>query len=581
MHLKTLVENELVEDPSSVWLLRGHQTFAYSDGAASERYLDGVFRTARDLSSRSSELESHIKDWTSEYHLSRKRSQLLSGFTFDRNLRVLEVGCGCGAITRYLGENFDSVVSVEGSFARARLARLRTKDLPSVSVICAPFQEIRFSKKFDIIFVIGVFEYSASFVKGDDPYEAALQYYADILAPDGMIVLAIENQFGLKYLNGCHEDHLGIRFEGVEGYPGGKARVRTFGHGELVNRIGRHFRHVRSFYPYPDYKIPDAVLSAEFVGSGQAGELISQIPSRDYVRPYKPLWNEPATVLELARNSMLEFFSNSFLIVAGRTQIHGVSFDQLADLYSSGRTSKFLTRTRIVGEPDGAWQVLKKPAAGTSTVDGGFIRLIANDSAWIGGNSLLTHVMLRARSKNISLDDIFLPCRAWLAFLVAHSHERNGVRMLDGLFIDSIWPNVYFEHDNLKLADQEWKLAESFPLNVLVIRAVFDFLARMEDSPTRNPALNGRGGRQVIEAVAQSLGVNLSSEDFDRFLGLESRMQSIVTGADERRFWLYCRWLLADRPSLRTFMASVQSLSRWKDRGVSLSSRVIGRLMPR
>ena len=39
--------------------------------------------------------ESHIKDWPSEYHLSSKRAQLLSGFEFDRKARVLEVGAGC------------------------------------------------------------------------------------------------------------------------------------------------------------------------------------------------------------------------------------------------------------------------------------------------------------------------------------------------------------------------------------------------------------------------------------------------------------------------------------------------------
>ena len=160
MNIQSIVQNELVEDSSSVWLLRGHDKFAYSDGVASERYLKKVLLRSKDLSTRSSELESYITDWSSEYHLTSKRAQLLSGFKFDRTLKVLEVGCGCGAITRYLGETFDSVVSVEGSIARARLARLRTRDLTSVSIVCAPFQEICFSQKFDIIFVIGVFEYS-------------------------------------------------------------------------------------------------------------------------------------------------------------------------------------------------------------------------------------------------------------------------------------------------------------------------------------------------------------------------------------------------------------------------------------
>ena len=133
MSIKPVIQNPLTEDASSVWLLQGHDRFAYTDGVASEQYLEKVFLASKDLSSRSSELESHIKDWSSEYQLTTKRAQLLSGFEFDRSMKVLEVGCGCGAITRYLGKTFDSVVSVEGSIARARLARLRTRDLPSVS----------------------------------------------------------------------------------------------------------------------------------------------------------------------------------------------------------------------------------------------------------------------------------------------------------------------------------------------------------------------------------------------------------------------------------------------------------------
>ncbi len=157
MNLQSIVENAVTQDASLVWTLKEQTEFGYSDGASSEKFLSKVFHKAKDLSTSSAELERYIKDWPSEYHLTRKRAQLLSGFEFDRKLKVLEVGCGCGAITRYLGENFDEVVAVEGNINRARLARQRTRDLDTVSVICAPFQKIQFSQKFDIIFCIGVF----------------------------------------------------------------------------------------------------------------------------------------------------------------------------------------------------------------------------------------------------------------------------------------------------------------------------------------------------------------------------------------------------------------------------------------
>ena len=164
MSIQSVVQNKMTQDEFQVWCLKNHNQFAYSDGPSSDRHLCKVFGKVKDLSSQSTELENYIKDWTSEYHLSKKRAQLLSGFSFDRSSKVLEVGCGCGAITRFLGENFDQVVAIEGTINRARVAKQRTKEFDGVSILCAPFQEVNFSQKFDIIFCIGVFEYSASFI---------------------------------------------------------------------------------------------------------------------------------------------------------------------------------------------------------------------------------------------------------------------------------------------------------------------------------------------------------------------------------------------------------------------------------
>ncbi|MDP3075377.1 bifunctional 2-polyprenyl-6-hydroxyphenol methylase/3-demethylubiquinol 3-O-methyltransferase UbiG [Bradyrhizobium sp.] len=581
MNIKSIVQNELVEDPSSVWLLRGHDKFAYSDGVGSEQYLKKVLQRSNDLSTRSDELESCIKDWSSEYHLTTKRAQLLSGFRFDRTMKVLEVGCGCGAITRYLGETFDSVVSVEGSIARARLARLRTRDLTSVSIVCAPFQEIRFSQKFDIIFVIGVFEYSASFVQGDDPYDAVLKYFSDMLTPDGMVVIAIENQFGLKYLNACREDHLGSKFEGVEGYHRRNAGVRTFGKAELELYVKRYFPEVRFFYPYPDYKIPDGVLSTEFLRSGSGGEVVSQMLSRDYSGPNQPLFDEAATILELSRNHALEFFANSFLVIAGRTSLRGVTFDQLALLYSSGRKAEFSTETRILGGADGKWIVSKRSRSGASVVDRGTIRMADTDAPWIPAQSLLTRVALRAKANSATLDEIFAPCRKWVELLVAESSVRSGVALLSGSHVDSIWSNVYLDGQDLRIVDREWIWTDDIPLNVVVVRAIYDFLMRLERVPRFSRALGARRGRALIQGIASAIGVKLIPSDFDNFIALESEFQLIVGSTSKVHQRLYWRLFLIDRSTLRFFVGMLRSFHRYMERAESLSSRVFSKFSAR
>ncbi len=551
MNIQSIINNELTQDEFSVWRLKDHTNFGYSDGAASEKYLHKVFDQVHDLSTHSTELESHIKDWPSEYHLSRKRAHLLSGFAFDPSLRVLEVGCGCGAITRHLGENFDQVVSVEGNMNRAHLARKRAKDLESVSVVCAPFQEIQFSQKFDIIFCIGVFEYSGSFIQGDDPYDAALQYFHDMLTPNGMVVIAIENQFGLKYFSGAREDHLGVRFEGIQGYHQFPRRARTFGKVELDRQLRKYFRHIEFYYPYPDYKIPDCVISSDFLESGHAGELISQLPTRDYSGFNHMRWDEASTTLELARNKMLEFFSHSFLVLAGRSTLSGVNFNQLAIMHSSGRKPMYSTKTRIIRVHAGKIVAKKQRASNDYPTGNEPLKLVETESSWINTLSIYTQVNLRARNHTTSLSEIFEPCKKWVESLIANSYKKHDIRWLEGVHVDSIWPNAYISETGCNIIDREWVWEEKIRMNVVVIRAIYDFLSKTETAGLRSKALSIRSGRQMIRDISKAIGIQLEAEDFTEFIQLESEIACIVSGINKFRYSLYIRWFLINRSSRR------------------------------
>ena len=118
---------------------------------------------------------------------------------FKSDWSILELGCGCGSITRQFGETGAKITSVEGSYERARSAAARCRDLNNVNVFCSNFQDVKFTKKYDLVTLIGVMEYSPLFFNSENPVRECIQIAIDALKPDGVLIIAIENQLGLKY----------------------------------------------------------------------------------------------------------------------------------------------------------------------------------------------------------------------------------------------------------------------------------------------------------------------------------------------------------------------------------------------
>jgi len=255
---------------SGVWR---HATEAYeleySDGPEEEAGLRRTLDKVEDLSWNSPELGPPYASWAQEYHLSPLRANLLRGLNLSSSAQVLEIGAGCGAVTRYLGDMGCRVDAVEGSAARAGLARQRCVDLDQVSIIHADFHQLNLpDHHYDLALFIGVLEYAQRFAPaGLSAREAVVQMLSKAigaLSPGGKLIIAIENRLGAKYLTGWPEDHLGTSWSGIAGYPvtaGAQEGIRTFDRVEwqsLCSELG--VKH-RFFFPLPDYKLPKAFIS--------------------------------------------------------------------------------------------------------------------------------------------------------------------------------------------------------------------------------------------------------------------------------------------------------------------------------
>lgn len=311
--------NHLVRSESGVWQPVESAPFAYSDGEEAEQALAKIFAVANDLSSASTELEEQITDWPTEYHLSSKRANLLRPLDLSGCTTVLELGCGCGAISRYLGEQPGVTVdAVEGSAIRASLAAQRCRDLSNVTVHSANFNALKFPQaKYDLVLFVGVTEYAGRFSQQSSD-QAALQELLTIaknaLKPDGVILIAIENRLGLKYLMGACEDHYGEPWVGLDDYPNSSG-IRTYSLPEWQKQLKTAgFQHCSFAFPFPDYKVPSAVVHESAIKHEAAQTVIAKTQSRDYLRPFT-IAAESTLWRGLSRAGLLPEMANSFLIL--------------------------------------------------------------------------------------------------------------------------------------------------------------------------------------------------------------------------------------------------------------------------
>lgn len=281
----------------------------YSDGDVEEELLDiAKNHTPEEFP----ELIRQRAKWPILYHLSEQRENIIEWFPMKENASVLEVGAGCGAVTGALTAKAKRVLANDLSKRRSLINAWRHKDAENLEIMVGNFNTVaeKLEEKFDYITLIGVYEYAQSYIQEEDPYSVFLNKINKLLKEDGEILIAIENRLGMKYFAGCVEDHKGIPFEGIEGYPT-TSGVRTFSKAELEEILQRNgYTDYKFYYPYPDYKLPTVIYSDEYLP--EKGELLNNIRNFDADRFVT--FDEGKAFDSIVGSGYFPIFSNSFFV---------------------------------------------------------------------------------------------------------------------------------------------------------------------------------------------------------------------------------------------------------------------------
>ncbi|KPX83084.1 Glycosyl transferase, group 2 family protein [Pseudomonas amygdali pv. mori] len=536
----------LRDTDTSVWVRTDYQGIAYSDGDSSENELAKIVRDASDVSVLSSELPHYCTDWPKLYHLSSTRGNIFRPFEhLLKGKSVLEIGAGCGAISRYLGEAGADVLALEGSPRRAAIAASRTRGLDNVTVLAERFDDLKIDQQFDVVTLIGVLEYASMFSNDEDPALGMLKRVKKLLKPDGHLFIAIENQLGLKYFAGAPEDHVGVAMYGIEGRYVGR-QPKTFGRkglDELIALAG--FASSSFLSPYPDYKIPNSLITENGFKANNfdAAALACQNTRKDPQLPSNTTFNLEKAWPVVIENHLGMDLANSFMVVASCQPYDAVPSNVLAYHYSTGRNAEYCKAAVFVDTPAGIkvqYQRLSTIEAADG-LDDPFRFILPAAHGYAKGNLLSLQFLEASTTEDWTVETFtpflktYLNCLSQLLATEGGTTELDSVNVrLPGHYIDAVAQNIIIDSEgNPHLIDIEWEMKEGVELGHLLMRGLLLLIA---NKVPFHPSTTMINRRDFIVELIGSAGLEITEQELNRYALLEAMFQEKVTGREAASF---------------------------------------------
>jgi glycosyltransferase involved in cell wall biosynthesis/2-polyprenyl-3-methyl-5-hydroxy-6-metoxy-1,4-benzoquinol methylase len=550
----------IIDPVNNIWISPSYQGIAYSDGDEVETRIASIIQKTTDISILSAELRQHCTDWPTLYHLSGTRANIMRPFESNIKGDVLEIGAGCGAITRYLGECGANVLALEGSPRRAAIARSRTRELENVTVLAEKFDHFKCDKKFDVITLVGVLEYANLFTSGENPHLEMLARLSALLKPDGKLIIAIENQLGLKYFAGAPEDHLGQPMIGIEGRYR-KDQPQTFGRKVLSGMLEKVGFTVTEFLaPFPDYKFPVSIITEEgFTNQNfDAAAFAWQSVRRDQQLPIHCNF-----ALELAwpvifENDLGLDMANSFLIIVSNNVKQLSKPMVLAYHYSTDRIAQYCKETKFKATEFNSIDVDYRPLYSIHGSDGSNKQELITFACpeldkYCKGYTLSWEFIQIVTKDGWSIEEVgeflnsYISVIKYILNITDFSLDSLDVR-LPSKYFDLTPQNIIFSEDGKPVfIDTEWLLNDGIELGHLLFRG----LLWMMSGITRY-GKNSQNKRysciEFIQLAISAVGFVLTKEQIMRFIDIESSVQEKITGGSMQELfeWRMQQELVSD-----------------------------------
>ena len=333
----------------------------------------------------------------------------------------------------------------------------------------------------DYIVISDAFAKVPAIFEGKSPYEQFFKTVKKHLNPNGHVILAVDNRYGLTYFAGSKERLTGKYFEGLEGY-GNSDGVCTFSK-EAVLTMAKEagFSSVKTYYPYPNYRYMTALYTDEHLPS--PGELNKNLCNFEEERTV--LFNEAAVFDGLIREGRFQEFSNSYLF--DLTLEEQKKEEELLFLkYSVERDEKYRIRTEIIKKSDGTKVVRKVPYTDAAKAHVENIKhweAVLNEQYKEADVSVNKCILTSKGAefeflKGDTLEDVldgYLEKDDYTGFVAEiQKYIEKLEQMMRGKAtnLDLIFSNIILADGKWNVIDYEWTFEAEVPLKFIVYRAI-------------------------------------------------------------------------------------------------------------
>lgn len=254
-------------------------------------------------------------NWFLFYHLSDHRSSMLRWYPFKDDASVLEIGAEMGAMTGALCDRVKKVTVTENSVFCAEAIARRYCQRDNLTIYAADFRKVVFEEEFDYIILFGQSE------------KVCAEYIDEIMSllkSDGILLMEVENKYGIQNLCGKRDRVTGMAFESFSRGNGHSLHRAAL---EEILKASKADRW-KFYYPMPDYIAPRVIYTDDV----EVGENINERLSCYTFQDTSLINGGYYFYLDAAANGAFRFVANNFVVevVKGGNNCTDISYVTLS-----------------------------------------------------------------------------------------------------------------------------------------------------------------------------------------------------------------------------------------------------------